>query len=695
MAPEQKPVEDLNRMEAQFELAHLAKEIAHHRARYYQKDDPEITDAEFDALMQRNEAIEKRFPKLKLAESPTDKVGAEPAQGFAKVPHLVPMLSLDNAFAAEDVIDFVERIRRFLGLPAGTAVPLAAEPKIDGLSANLLFEDGVFVRGATRGDGAVGEDITANLKHVADVPHRLKDGNRPARIEIRGEVYMSKAGFLKLNAAREAAGEPVFANPRNAAAGSLRQLDSGITRTRPLQFFAYAFGAVEGLKKRPDSQHALNDQLLAWGFAVNPRRRVTHDLDETLAFYESVQNDRATLDYDIDGVVYKVDRIDWQERLGFIGRAPRWAIAHKFPAEQANTILKDITIQVGRTGVLTPVAELEPVNVGGVIVSRATLHNEDEIARKDIRVGDRVIVQRAGDVIPQIVAVLDAERKGRSHPYRFPDRCPVCGSHVVREEGEVAKRCTGGLICAAQAVERLRHFVSRMAFDIDGLGGKHIEAFFADGLIRSPADLFRLKDKRDLLLQREGWGELSVDNLLRAVEARRQISLERFIFALGIPQIGEETAKLLARHYLTFEAWREAMVAAKDPESAAYQDFATIARVGPSIRADLIDFFDEKHNRDVVADLARFVTVQPFIPPKVGASKVVGKTVVFTGSLERMTRNEAKARAESLGSKVAGSVSKNTDYLIAGPGAGSKATKAAELGVVVLSEQEWLDLIGG
>ncbi len=695
VAPEQKPVEDLNRMEAQFELAHLAKEIAHHRARYYQKDDPEITDAEFDALMQRNEAIEKRFPKLKLAESPTDKVGAEPAQGFAKVPHLVPMLSLDNAFAAEDVIDFVERIRRFLGLPAGTAVPLAAEPKIDGLSANLLFEDGVFVRGATRGDGAVGEDITANLKHVADVPHRLKDGNRPARIEIRGEVYMSKAGFLKLNAAREAAGEPVFANPRNAAAGSLRQLDSGITRTRPLQFFAYAFGAVEGLKKRPDSQHALNDQLLAWGFAVNPRRRVTHDLDETLAFYESVQNDRATLDYDIDGVVYKVDRIDWQERLGFIGRAPRWAIAHKFPAEQANTILKDITIQVGRTGVLTPVAELEPVNVGGVIVSRATLHNEDEIARKDIRVGDRVIVQRAGDVIPQIVAVLDAERKGRSHPYRFPDRCPVCGSHVVREEGEVAKRCTGGLICAAQAVERLRHFVSRMAFDIDGLGGKHIEAFFADGLIRSPADLFRLKDKRDLLLQREGWGELSVDNLLRAVEARRQISLERFIFALGIPQIGEETAKLLARHYLTFEAWREAMVAAKDPESAAYQDFATIARVGPSIRADLIDFFDEKHNRDVVADLARFVTVQPFIPPKVGASKVVGKTVVFTGSLERMTRNEAKARAESLGSKVAGSVSKNTDYLIAGPGAGSKATKAAELGVVVLSEQEWLDLIGG
>nr|WP_298686866.1 NAD-dependent DNA ligase LigA [uncultured Dongia sp.] len=690
-----KPVEDLNRMEAQFELAQLAKEIAHHRALYYQKDDPEITDAAFDALMQRNEAIEKRFPKLKLADSPTDKVGAEPAQGFAKVPHLVPMLSLDNAFAAEDVTDFVERIRRFLGLPAETPVPLAAEPKIDGLSANLLYEDGVFVRGATRGDGAVGEDITTNLKHVAGIPLRMKDGNHPARVEIRGEVYMSKAGFLKLNATREAAGEAVFANPRNAAAGSLRQLDSSITKSRPLQFFAYAFGAVEGLKKRPDSQHGLNDQLLAWGFAVNPRRQVTHDLNETLAFYNAIQDERAALDYDIDGVVYKVDRVDWQERLGFIGRAPRWAIAHKFPAEQANTILKAITIQVGRTGVLTPVAELEPVNVGGVMVGRATLHNEDEIARKDIRVGDRVVVQRAGDVIPQVVSVIDADRKGRSAPYVFPETCPVCGSHVVREEGEVAKRCTGGLICPAQAVERLRHFVSRMAFDIDGLGGKHIEAFFADGLITSPADLFRLADKREDLLKREGWGELSVDNLLRAIDARRKISLERFIYALGIPQIGEETAKLLARHYLTLDAWREAMLAAKDPDSAAYVDFATIARVGPSIRADLIDFFDEPHNRAVVDDLAGFVTVQPFVPPKVGDSKVAGKTVVFTGSLEKMTRNEAKARAESLGAKVAGSVSKKTDYLIAGADAGSKATKAAELGVVVLSEQEWLDLIGG
>jgi DNA ligase (NAD+) len=690
-----RPVAELNQMEAQYELAQLAKEIEHHRKLYYQKDAPEITDAEFDALMQRNEAIEKHFPKLKRSDSPTDKVGAEAAQGFAKVAHLVPMLSLDNAFAAEDVTDFIERIRRFLGLSAETPVPLAAEPKIDGLSANLTYEDGVFVRGATRGDGAVGEDITANLKHVAGVPLKLKDGNHPGRIEIRGEVYMSKAGFLKLNEAQEAAGKPVFANPRNAAAGSLRQLDANITKSRPLQFFAYAFGAVEGLKKRPESQHGLNDQLLAWGFTVNPRRKVTHDLAETLSFYDSVQNDRAALDYDIDGVVYKVDRIDWQERLGFIGRAPRWAIAHKFPAEQAQTTLKDIAIQVGRTGVLTPVAKLEPVNVGGVVVANATLHNEDEIRRKDIRIGDRVIIQRAGDVIPQVVAVVDADRKGRGAEYKFPTKCPVCGSHVERVEGEAATRCTGGLICPAQAVERLRHFVSRMAFDIDGLGGKHIEAFFADRLIKSPADLFRLKDKRDVLLGREGWGQLSVDNLLRAIEARTQISLERFIYALGIPQIGEETAKLLARHYLTLEAWRDAMIAAKDAQSAAYQDFATIARVGPSIRADLVEFFDEAHNRDVVEDLAGFVDVQPFVPPQVGDSKIAGKTVVFTGTLEQMTRNEAKARAESLGAKVAGSVSKNTDYLIAGPGAGSKATKAAELGVVVLSEQEWLDLIGG
>lgn len=689
-----KPVAELNKMEASFELAQLAKAIAKHRKLYYQKDAPEITDAEFDALMQRNEAIEAQFPDLKRSDSPTDVVGAEPAQGFAKVQHLQPMLSLDNAFSAEDVGDFVDRVRRFLGLGADEVVALAVEPKIDGLSANLLYEDGVLVRGATRGDGAVGEDITANLKHVSGIPHRLKDGNHPARIEIRGEVYMPKSGFLKLNAAQEEAGKPVFANPRNAAAGSLRQLDARITATRPLFFFAYAWGAVEGLPKHPGSQHGLIDLLEKWGFAVNPRRRVTEGLEDTLAFYQEIQTDRARLDYDIDGVVYKVDRVDWQTRLGFIGRAPRWAIAHKFPAEQAQTHLNSITIQVGRTGVLTPVAELEPVNVGGVIVSRATLHNEDEIARKDIRVGDRVIVQRAGDVIPQVVAVIDADRKDRGPSFKFPKTCPVCGSHVERIEGEAATRCTGGLVCAAQVVERLRHFVSRMAFDIDGLGERNIEAFFKDGLVKSPADLFRLKDRKEELLKREGWGELSVENLLRAIDARRTISLERFIYALGIPQIGEETAKLLARHYLSLNEWRRAMVEAKDPESPAAQDLATIARIGPSIRTDLIDFFDEENNRAVLDDLATFVTVGDFVPPKIGTSPVVGKTVVFTGSLEQMTRNEAKARAEALGAKVAGSVSKKTDYVIVGADAGSKAAKAQELGVTVLSEQEWLDLIG-
>lgn len=689
-----KPVAELNKMEASFELAQLAKAIAKHRKLYYQKDAPEITDAEFDALMQRNEAIEAQFPGLKRSDSPTDMVGAEPAQGFAKVQHLQPMLSLDNAFSAEDVGDFVDRVRRFLGLGGDEIVALAAEPKIDGLSANLLYEDGVFVRGATRGDGAVGEDITANLKHVSGIPHRLRDGNHPTRIEIRGEVYMPKSGFLKLNAAQEAAGKPVFANPRNAAAGSLRQLDARITATRPLFFFAYACGAIEGLPKHPGSQHGLIDLLEKWGFAVNPRRRVAQGLEATLAFYQEIQADRAKLDYDIDGVVYKVDRVDWQTRLGFVGRAPRWAIAHKFPAEQAQTHLNNITIQVGRTGVLTPVAELEPVNVGGVIVSRATLHNEDEILRKDIRVGDRVIVQRAGDVIPQVVAVIDADRKDRGPRFKFPKTCPVCGSHVERVEGEAATRCTGGLVCAAQVVERLRHFVSRMAFDIDGLGERNIEAFFKDGLIKSPADLFRLKDRKDELLKREGWGELSVENLLRAIEARRTISLERFIYALGIPQIGEETAKLLARHYLSLSEWRRAMVEAKDPESPAAQDLATIARIGPSIRADLVDFFDEENNRAVLDDLEGFVTVSDFVPPKIGASPVAGKTVVFTGSLEQMTRNEAKARAEALGAKVAGSVSKKTDYVIVGADAGSKAAKAQELGVTVLSEQEWLDLIG-
>ena len=688
-----RPVAELNEIEAAAELAHLAREIERHRKLYYQKDAPEISDAEFDALERRNSAIEARFPQLKRGDSPSDRVGAEASAGFAKVKHLEPMLSLDNAFSRDDVADFLGRIRRFLGLGEGAQLELNAEPKIDGLSANLRYEDGKLVLGATRGDGAVGEDITPNLRHVAGIPHEFKAGARPRRIEIRGEVYMSKAGFAKLNAERERAGEAVFANPRNAAAGSVRQLDPAITRARPLQFFAYAFGAAEGFDW-PGSHADLLRQLKSWGFAVNPRSRVVRDLDAAIAYYDDMASHRASLDYDIDGVVYKINDLKLQDRLGFVGRAPRWAIAHKFAAEQAETVLKNIVIQVGRTGVLTPVAELEPVTVGGVVVGRATLHNEDEIARKDIRVGDRVVVQRAGDVIPQIVAVVDPQRKGRARPFAMPPACPECGSHAVREVGEVARRCTGGLVCPAQAVERLRHFVSRMAFDIEGLGEKHIRAFFEEGLVRSPVDIFHLKAKRAALLEREGWGETSVDNLLAAIDARRRIALERFIYALGIPQIGEETAKLLARHYRSLDAWRRGMVEARVVGSDARQDLLTIGKIGASIAEDLIEFFAEPHNRTVVDKLAALVEVEDAAAPSGVASAVSDKTVVFTGTLEKMTRNEAKARAEALGAKVAGSVSSKTDYLVVGADAGSKARKAAELGVKTLSEDEWLALIG-
>jgi DNA ligase (NAD+) len=683
--PGAKAIEDLSEMEAAAELAHLAREIERHRKLYYQKDAPEISDADFDALEQRNQAIEAKFPKLKRADSPSEKVGAEPSGGFAKVKHLEPMLSLDNAFSREDVADFLARIRRFLGLGESAALELNAEPKIDGLSANLRYDNGKLVLGATRGDGAVGEDITPNLRHVAGIPLEFKAGPKPRRIEIRGEVYMSKAGFAKLNVEREKAGEPVFANPRNAAAGSVRQLDSNITRSRPLQFFAYAFGAAEGFDW--PARHAdLLHQLKQWGFAVNPRSRVVKDLDAAMAYYDDMASHRAGLDYDIDGVVYKVNDLKLQDRLGFVGRAPRWAVAHKFAAEQAETTLNDIRIQVGRTGVLTPVAELEPVTVGGVVVGRATLHNEDEIARKDIRVGDRVIVQRAGDVIPQVVSVVNPDRKGRSKPFAMPEKCPECGSHAVREAGEVARRCTGGLICPAQAIERLRHFVSRNAFDIE---------FWELGWLKSPADIFKLRDHRDELVAMKGWKEKSVDNLLAAIDARRSMSLERFIYALGIPQVGEETAKLLAKHYLSLKTWREQMIKAALIGSEERQTLGEINGIGPSMAEDLTAFFDEKHNLKVLDDLRAAVEVTDFVPVALGNSAVSGKTVVFTGTLEKMTRNEAKARAESLGAKVAGSVSAKTDYLIVGADAGSKAKKADELGVKTLTEDEWLTLIEG
>jgi DNA ligase (NAD+) len=687
-----KPVTELTEAEAKKELARLAKEIEQHRALYYQKDAPEISDADFDALVQRNEAIEKRFPKLKRADSPTEKVGAAPAAGFAKVKHREPMLSLDNAFSREDVEDFLGKIRRFLGMKGEVDIPLALEPKLDGLSANLRYEDGALTVGATRGDGAVGEDITQNLKQIADVPHRLK-GKAPKLVEIRGEVFMTKAGFLKMNADREKQGEATFMNPRNAAAGSVRQMDPRITKARPLRFFAYAFGAAEGYDW-PKGHTDLLKQLKAWGFETNPLNAHARDLDGVMKFYDKMQLDRGDLDYDIDGVVYKVDDLVLQERLGFAGRAPRWAIAHKFAAERAITTLNDIMISVGRTGVLTPIAMLEPVNVGGVMVGRASLHNEDELARKDIRVGDKVVVQRAGDVIPQVVEVVDADRKGRAKPFKMPETCPVCGSHAIREEGEVARRCVGGLVCANQATERLRHFVSRTAFDIDGLGDKTIKEFFDLKWVKSPADIFKLEQHRAALLEREGWGDASVQKLLDAIEARRTIALDRFIYALGIPQVGESTARLLAKHYHSFKAFRQAMVEAATIGSQARQDLGEISGIGPSAVDDLTAFFAEKHNTKVIDALEEEVTVEEFVSVVAADSPIAGKTVVFTGTLEKMSRNEAKARAESLGAKVAGSVSAKTDYLVVGADAGSKAKKAAELGVNTLTEDQWLELIG-
>ena len=689
---EPKSVADLTAAEAKRELKHLADEIARHDRLYHQKDAPEISDAAYDALKRRNDAIEARFPELVRKDSPSRRVGAPPAEGFEKVTHKRPMLSLQNAFGEDDVREFFERVRRFLNLAEDAAIAVVAEPKIDGLSASLRYEDGRFVLGATRGDGETGEDVTRNIATIADVPAALKGKNVPRTLEVRGEVYMGRKDFLALNARREAEDEPVFANPRNAAAGSLRQLDSGITRSRPLRFFAYSWGELS--EPLADTQWQALQRLKAMGFAVNPRARLCPDMAAALALYAEVGGARAALDYDIDGVVYKIDRLDWQDRLGMVSRAPRWAVAHKFAAERAETTLKAITIQVGRTGALTPVAELEPITVGGVVVSRATLHNEDEIARKDIRVGDAVIVQRAGDVIPQVVAVVEEKRPKGAKPFAYPDSCPACGSAAIREEGEVVRRCTGGLICPAQAVERLKHFVSRTAFDIEGLGRKHIDAFYADGLIKTPADIFRLGDKAEAIAAREGWGPQSAANLVAAIEERRRIALERFIFALGIPQVGEATARLLAKHYQSLAAWRRAMTAAGDHESDAYAELVAIDGIGPSVAADILGFFAEKRNLAVLDALAKEVRVAEFERPA-QSSAVAGKTVVFTGTLEKMTRHEAKARAEALGAKVAGSVSKKTDYVVAGPGAGSKLKDAQAHGVAVLSEDDWLAMIGG
>ena len=671
--------------------AQLAEDIRAHNAAYYQEDAPTVSDAEYDALFAQLVALEDAFPDLRTEDSPTRTVGAAPAQGFAKVRHTVPMLSLGNAFDDEDVGEFLARIRRFLNMGEDEPLEIVGEPKIDGLSVSLRYERGVFVRGATRGDGSEGEDITANLRTIGDIPNEIS-GDVPDVLEVRGEVYLAKSAFRALNEAQETAGAKVFANPRNAAAGSLRQLDSTVTASRPLRMFAYSWGELSA--DIAETQWGFLKTIAAWGFQTNPISRLCTSLEDILSLYSDIGELRAALDYDIDGVVYKVNRLDLQNRLGFVSRAPRWAIAHKFPAEQATTVLNGIDIQVGRTGSLTPVARLEPVTVGGVVVSNATLHNEDEIRRKDVRVGDTVIVQRAGDVIPQVVRVVEDKRPAGSEPYAFPVTCPVCGSEAVRDEDEAVRRCTGGLICSAQVVERLKHFVSRNAFDIKRLGAKHIVAFHADGLIDGPADIFRLEDRKDELLEREGWGAQSVENLLAAIRERRTIGFDRFIYALGIRQVGQATARLLARNYGTLDAWRNAMSEAQDRESQAYQDLLDIDGIGESVTNDILAFLHEDHNRTVLDNLDSLLEIEP-LAAVANDSPVAGKTVVFTGTLEKMTRSEAKARAEALGAKVSGSVSAKTDLVVAGPGAGSKAKKAAELGVETIDEDAWLELISG
>jgi len=706
-AASHKAVDDLTVAQAKTELARLAHAIAHHDRLYYANDAPQISDADYDALRQRNAAIEARFPEHVRPDSPSQRIGAAPLEAFAKVRHAVPMLSLGNAFGEDDVKDFVARVRRFLGLDANAAVELTAEPKIDGLSISLTYERGHLVQAATRGDGTEGENVTANVMTIAQVPRRLAGSGVPVRIEVRGEIYLRHADFEKLNALQAAAGDKVFANPRNAAAGSLRQLDASITARRPLRFFTYGWG-VSTPSPPAATQWQAYDVFRRWGLPLNPLMRLCKDEEEILRFHRDMAQERASLGYDIDGVVYKVDRLDWQRRLGFVSRAPRWAIAHKFPPQEAMTKLNGISIQVGRTGALTPAAMLTPVTVGGVVVSNATLHNEEEIARKDIRVGDTVIVRRAGDVIPQVLGVVLDKRPAGTRPYQMPETCPACGSSAVREVDDktgrvdVVRRCTGGLICPAQAKERLKHFVSRNAFDIEGLGEKQIEAFYEEGRIMQPADIFTLaerdarlpEDKR--LAHKKGYGAKSVENLFKAIQARRTMPLDRFIYALGIRHIGETTARDLAKSLGTLANFRTAAMAAAQGgrDSEAYRDLDNIEGIGETVVDALVDFCGEPHNLSALDGLLAEVTVEPIARSAATASPITDKTLVFTGTLDKMTRGEAKALAERLGAKVAGSVSKKTDYVVAGADAGSKLAKARELGVNILSEEEWLKLAG-
>jgi DNA ligase (NAD+) len=675
---------------ARAELAALTEKIAAADIAYHGQDAPEVTDAEYDGWRRRAAEILAAHPDLADPESAVAGVGAPPAAGFAKWRHGVPMLSLENAFEAADFSEFEARIRRFLGLKTDNALAFVAEPKLDGLSISITYENGTLIAAATRGDGFEGEEVTANIRTLANVPETLT-GAAPARIEIRGEVLMTKADFLALNEAQAAAGDRLFANPRNAAAGSLRQLDARITAGRALQFFAYAMG--EASAEVAESHSAYLEALEAWGFAVNPLRRRVSGGPEAEAFQREIGEGRARLPYDIDGVVYKLDDIGLQRRLGFVGRAPRWAIAWKFPAEQAVTVLRDIRIQVGRTGALTPVAELEPVNVGGVLVTRATLHNEDEIARKDVRIGDTVMLQRAGDVIPQILGILPDKRPEGAASWVPPETCPVCGSLALRPPGEVVRRCTGGLICPAQTVERLIHFVSRGAFDIEGLGDRTVAEFYTDGLLKTPVDIFALPTHEAEIAKREGWGATSARNLSRSIEARRVIPLARFIYALGIRRIGETNAKLLARHYGSFAHWRAQMLAARVVGSDERLALGSIIGVGPAVAEELMEFFAEDRNIAALDALAAVLTVED--AAGAGAdSPLAGKTIVFTGGMASMTRPEARARAEAMGARVTDSVSKNTDYVVAGADAGSKAKKAAALGLTVLDEPAWRELAG-
>ena len=690
-------VERLTARQAEAELDRLAAEISAHDRRYYQDDAPIVSDAVYDALRKRNEAIERRFPELIRPDSPSRRVGAAPAQKFAKVRHSVPMLSLGNAFSDDEITEFVERVRRFLRVPSDQKIVFTAEPKIDGLSCTLRYERGRLTRGATRGDGTEGEDVTPNVRTLADIPKELR-GKAPENCEVRGEVYMTKSAFLALNERQKAAGKQTFANPRNSAAGSLRQLDPAITARRPLGFFAYSWGEMSEMPAQTQSG------MVKWfgqrGFKTNPLMKLCSSIEAMLAFHHDIEAQRATLDYDIDGVVYKVDRLDWQQRLGFVSRNPRWAIAHKFPAEKAITVIKAIDIQVGRTGAITPIARLEPVTVGGVVVSNATLHNEDEIERLGVRVGDTVTIQRAGDVIPQVLGVVADKPRG-AKPYRIPKTCPCpLKTAVVREaiaggEEGARSRCTGEFACPFQRIEHLRHFVSRRAFDIEGLGEKQIALFFEQGWVKEPAEIFTLEQRNSKIRldEHEGFGETSVRNLFNSINARRKISLERFIYSLGMRHVGETTARELARGYGSWDAFHQACVQVAAGNGETRMEMDNLDQIGDTVIDSIAAYFGEEHNRRIVERLTDQVDILPAERPA-SDSPVVGKTIVFTGALEKMTRDEAKAMAERLGAHVAGSVSKKTHYVVAGPGAGSKLAKAKEAGVQVLTEDEWFALVG-